>query len=52
VKRAKTISRRLRTGRRAMDKELGWFHACSAYPLSDLKVKVPIMQTVLMHYVN
>ena len=30
-------------GRRAMDKELGWFHACSAYPLSDLKIKIPIM---------
>ena len=30
-------------GRRAMDKELGWFHACSAYPTSDLKIKVPIL---------
>lgn len=30
-------------GRRAMDKELGWFHACSAYPLSDLKIKILIM---------
>ena len=30
-------------GRRAMDKELGWFHACSAYPTSDLKIKIPII---------
>ena len=30
-------------GRRAMDKELGWFHACSAYPVSDLTVKIPIL---------
>ncbi|MBR2540248.1 MAG: iron-sulfur cluster-binding domain-containing protein [Mogibacterium sp.] len=30
-------------GRRAMDKELGWFHACSAYPMSDLKIKIPII---------
>ena len=30
-------------GRRAMDKELGWFHACSAYPMSDLRVKIPIL---------
>lgn len=30
-------------GRREMDKELGWFHACSSYPLSDLKIKIPIM---------
>ncbi|MBR3228285.1 MAG: iron-sulfur cluster-binding domain-containing protein [Erysipelotrichaceae bacterium] len=30
-------------GRRMMDKEMNWFHACSAYPLSDLKIKVPIM---------
>ena len=30
-------------GRRLMDKELGWFHACSSYPLSDLKIKLPIM---------
>ena len=27
-----------------MDKELGWFHACSSYPLSDLKIKIPIMR--------
>jgi len=31
-------------GRREMDKELGWFHCCSAWPLSDLKVKIPIME--------
>ncbi len=30
-------------GRREMDKELGWSHACSSYPLSDLKIKIPIM---------
>ncbi|MBQ3291254.1 MAG: 2Fe-2S iron-sulfur cluster binding domain-containing protein [Mogibacterium sp.] len=30
-------------GRRAMDKEFGWFHACSAYPTSDLKIKIPII---------
>ncbi len=30
-------------GRRAMDKEMGWFHACSAYPTSDLKIKIPII---------
>ena len=30
-------------GRREMDKELGWFHACSAWPLSDLKIKIPIL---------
>ena len=30
-------------GRRLMDKEFGWFHACASYPTSDLKVKVPIM---------
>ena len=30
-------------GRRAMDKEFGWFHACSAYPMSDLEVKIPIL---------
>ena len=29
--------------RRAMDKELGWFHSCSAYPVSDLKIKIPIL---------
>ena len=30
-------------GRREMDKQMGWFHACSAWPLSDLKIKIPIM---------
>lgn len=30
-------------GRRMMDKEMGWFHACSSWPLSDLKIKIPIM---------
>ena len=30
-------------GRRRMDKELGWFHACSAYPMSDLVIKIPIL---------
>ncbi|MBQ6622894.1 MAG: iron-sulfur cluster-binding domain-containing protein [Mogibacterium sp.] len=30
-------------GRRAMDKEFGWFHACSSYPMSDLKIKIPIL---------
>ncbi|MCR5089946.1 MAG: 2Fe-2S iron-sulfur cluster binding domain-containing protein [Oscillospiraceae bacterium] len=30
-------------GRRRLDKELGWFHACSSWPLSDLKIKIPIM---------
>ena len=30
-------------GRRQMDKELGWFHACSSYPLCDLKIKVNIL---------
>ena len=30
-------------GRREMDKQLGWFHACSAWPLSDLKIKIPII---------
>ncbi|MCR5032073.1 MAG: iron-sulfur cluster-binding domain-containing protein [Lachnospiraceae bacterium] len=30
-------------GRRAEDKEQGYFHACSAYPVSDCKVKIPIL---------
>jgi len=30
-------------GRRAADRELGFFHACSSYPLSDLKIKIPIL---------
>ena len=29
-------------GRREMDKEMNWFHACSAYPISNLKIKIPI----------
>ena len=33
----------LNDGRRAMDKEFGWFHACSAYPTSDLEIKIPII---------
>ena len=27
-------------GRREMDKQLGRFHPCSAWPLSDLKIKI------------
>ncbi len=30
-------------GRRMMDKEFGWFHACVTYPTSDLTIKVNIM---------
>lgn len=30
-------------GRRRMDKEMGWFHACSSYPTSDLTIKIPIL---------
>lgn len=30
-------------GRRREDKEMGWFHSCSAYPTSDIKVKIPII---------
>ena len=30
-------------GRRMMDKEMGWFHACASYPVTDLKIKVPIV---------
>ena len=30
-------------GRRLMDKEMGWFHPCSSWALSDLKIKIPIM---------
>ena len=30
-------------GRRLMDKEMGWFHACSAYPVSDLTIRIPIL---------
>ncbi len=29
-------------GRRAADKEFGYLHACSAWPTSDLKIKIPI----------
>ncbi len=30
-------------GRRAADKDFNYVHACAAYPLSDLKVKIPIL---------
>ena len=30
-------------GRRAADKEFHYVHACSAYPLSDMKIKIPIL---------
>ena len=30
-------------GRRREDKEMGWFHSCSAYPTSDIKVKIAIL---------
>ena len=30
-------------GRRAADKEFGYVHACSAYPVSDVKIKIPIL---------
>lgn len=30
-------------GRRREDKEMGWFHSCSAYPMNDLRIKVPIL---------
>ncbi|MEA4966470.1 MAG: iron-sulfur cluster-binding domain-containing protein [Oscillospiraceae bacterium] len=30
-------------GRRAADREFGYFHACSSYPTSDLKIKIPIL---------
>ena len=29
-------------GRRAADKDFGYVHACAAYPLSDVTVKIPI----------
>lgn len=29
-------------GRRSADKELGFFHPCSSYPLSDLEIQVPL----------
>ena len=30
-------------GRRAADKEFHYVHACAAYPLSDLKIRIPIL---------
>ena len=30
-------------GRRYMDKELGWIHACISYPTSDLRIRIPIL---------
>ncbi len=30
-------------GRRRMDKEMGWFHSCSAFPMSDITIKIPIL---------
>lgn len=30
-------------GRRMMDKEMGWFHPCASWPLSDLEIKIPIL---------
>ena len=30
-------------GRRAADKDFGYVHACAAYPLSDVKIKIPIL---------
>ena len=30
-------------GRRAADKEFGYLHACAAYPLSDVSIKIPIL---------
>jgi len=30
-------------GRRLMDREMGWFHPCSAWPLSDLTIRIPIL---------
>ena len=30
-------------GRRAADKVFGYVHACSAYPVSDCKIKIPIL---------
>ena len=30
-------------GRRREDKEMGWFHSCSAYPVNDLRIKLPIL---------
>lgn len=46
--RSKLISgdlyiRPVNDGRRAADKDFGYFHACASYPLSDVKVKIPIL---------
>ena len=30
-------------GRRAADRDFGYVHACSAYPLSDMTIKIPIV---------
>ena len=30
-------------GRRSADKDFGYVHACSAYPVSDCKIKIPIL---------
>ena len=30
-------------GRRAADKDFGYVHACSAYPVSDVTIKIPIL---------
>jgi ferredoxin-NADP reductase len=30
-------------GRRTADKEMGYIHSCSSYPLSDVTIKVPII---------
>ena len=30
-------------GRRGADKDFGYVHACSAYPVSDVKIKIPIL---------
>lgn len=30
-------------GRRAADKDFGYVHACSTYPVSDVKIKIPIL---------
>ena len=30
-------------GRRAADKDFGYVHACAAYPVSDMKIKIPIL---------
>ena len=29
-------------GRRGADKDFGYVHACAAYPLSDMTIKIPI----------